>query len=289
MAASDVTSNEGEVGPVAPRSKLDDLGPRLASAAVLIALGLAVAWFGGPWIAAATGAAVVTMSYEWARMSEPRSLPVAFAFCLAGALGGVMAASWGQYPAAFAWVALCAAVSALRRKTLAGVLETAGGVAYVASPCILFLALRASEPAGLKIILALFSIIWAADGAAYFGGKLIGGPKLVPNLSPAKTWAGFATGALAGLGAGAAYAVLIGGPVGAWSFVGVVLALIGLCGDLFESLIKRRFGVKDASRVIPGHGGVLDRIDGLMAATVVTAIALAIWPTAVPVLFGGAP
>jgi phosphatidate cytidylyltransferase len=69
----------------------------------------------------------------------------------------------------------------------------------------------------------------------------------------------------------------------------VVLALIGLCGDLFESLIKRRFGVKDASRVIPGHGGVLDRIDGLMAATVVTAIALAIWPTAVPVLFGGAP
>jgi phosphatidate cytidylyltransferase len=83
------------------------------------------------------------------------------------------------------------------------------------------------------------------------------------------------------------FAVLIDGPIGAWWVIGFVLALVGLLGDLFESLLKRRFGVKDASRVIPGHGGVLDRLDGLMAATVLTAAAIAVFPSSVPVLFGG--
>jgi phosphatidate cytidylyltransferase len=178
-------------------------------------------------------------------------------------------------------------VSALRRRSLGGVLETAGGVLYIGTPCVLFLMLRAHEPGGLKIILALFAIVWAADAAAYFGGKLIGGPKLVPQLSPAKTWTGFASGAAAGMGAASIYAAVIGGPVAIWCAIGFVLALVGLLGDLFESLLKRRFGVKDASRVIPGHGGVLDRLDGLMAATVVTAAAIAVWPDLPMALFGG--
>jgi phosphatidate cytidylyltransferase len=286
LAASHVTNSADDIANHAPSSRLDDLGPRLASAAVLIVLGLTVAVFGGPWIAGATGAAVVTMSYEWTRMSEPKSLSAAFGFCVVGALGAVMAASWSLYPLAFAWMAACGAASALRRKTLAGVLETAGGVIYIAAPCVLFLSLRAYEPGGLKIILGLFSIIWSADAAAYFGGKLIGGPKLVPNLSPAKTWSGFASGTIAGMAAGATFGSLIGGPIAEWSFVGALLALIGLFGDLFESLLKRRFGVKDASRVIPGHGGVLDRIDGLMAATVVTAIAFALAPEIATSLVG---
>ncbi|MDZ4775253.1 MAG: phosphatidate cytidylyltransferase [Alphaproteobacteria bacterium] len=277
-AASGVTSSDGAPHEAAPASKLDDLGPRVASALVLAVFGLTVTIIGGPWIAGATGAAVVIMSYEWTRMSEPHSLSAAFAFCVIGALGAVMAASWGQYPLAFAIMAACGIASALRRRSISQALETAGGVVYIAAPCVLFLALRGHEPEGAKIILGLFAIIWSADAAAYFGGKLIGGPKLVPNLSPAKTWSGFASGTLAGMTAAGVFAAVIGGPAPLWAFVGAALALIGLFGDLFESLLKRRFGVKDASRVIPGHGGVLDRIDGLMAATVATSIALALSP-----------
>jgi phosphatidate cytidylyltransferase len=286
MAASDVKTSLDDPGGDTG-SRLDDLGPRLVSAAVLIAIGLTVAIMGGPWIAGATGAAVVIMSYEWARMSEPQSLSAAFGFCVAGALGAVMVASWGHYPLAFVWTIVVGVASSFRRNTFAGVLETFGGVLYIASPCVLFLALRAQDPGGLKIILGLFSIIWTADAAAYFGGKLIGGPKLVPNLSPAKTWSGFAAGALAGMAAAVTFASVVGGPITAWAGVGAVLALIGLLGDLFESLLKRRFGVKDASRVIPGHGGVLDRIDGLMAATLVTSIVLALSPELLPTLLGG--
>jgi phosphatidate cytidylyltransferase len=287
MAALGVTSSNDRPDETQLPERLDDLGPRIASSVVLIALGLAVAVYGGPWIAGATGGAVVVMSYEWARMSEPRALRAAFAFCVIGTLGAVMAASWGHYTLAFIWMVACGAASALRRRSIGGVLETAGGVLYIGAPCVLFLSLRAQDPGGLKIILALFSIIWAADAAAYFGGKLIGGPKLIPQLSPAKTWAGFAAGALAGMGAAMIFATSIGGPVAAWCVIGFVVALVGLLGDLFESLLKRRFGVKDASRVIPGHGGVLDRLDGLMAATVLTATALACFPDGLPVLLGG--
>jgi phosphatidate cytidylyltransferase len=273
-----VKSNDNAPQDAVAASKLDDLGPRVASALVLGVFGLAVTVVGGPWIAGATGAAVVIMSYEWTRMSEPNSLSAAFAFCVIGALGAVMAASWDQYPLAFAVMAAFGVASAFRRRSVSQALETAGGVIYIGAPCVLFLALRGHDPEGAKIILGLFAIIWSADAAAYFGGKLIGGPKLVPNLSPAKTWSGFATGTLAGMVAAVAFAAAIGGPATLWALVGAVLAFIGLCGDLFESLLKRRFGVKDASRVIPGHGGVLDRIDGLMAATVVTSIALALAP-----------
>lgn len=287
MAASGVTNNDSRPERLRGSTQLDDLGPRVASSIVLIALGLAVAVYGGPWIAGATGGAVVVMSYEWARMSEPRALPAAFAFCVLGTLGAVMAASWSHYSAAFVWMAVCGAGSALRRRSVSGVLETAGGVVYVGAPCVLFLLLRAHEPGGLKIILGLFSIVWAADAAAYFGGKLIGGPKLVPQLSPAKTWSGFASGAAAGMAAAMIFAVTIGGPVVRWCVIGFALALVGLLGDLFESLLKRRFGVKDASRVIPGHGGVLDRLDGLMATTVVTASTLALSPGLLPTLLGG--
>ncbi len=288
MAASGVTNSPEHPEESPSPVRLDDLGPRVASSIVLIAMGLAVAVGGGPWIAGATGGAAVVMSYEWARMSEPRALPLAFAFCVVGALGAVMAASWGHYPQAFVWMAVCGVGSALRRRSFSAILETAGGVMYVGAPCVLFLALRAHQPGGLKIILGLFSIIWAADAAAYFGGKLIGGPKLVPQLSPAKTWSGFASGSLAGMGAAAIFATVIQGPLETWCLVGFVLALVGLFGDLFESLLKRRFGVKDASRLIPGHGGVLDRLDGLMAATVVAATVLALSPDVLPMLLGEA-
>ena len=270
------------------RPRLDNLGPRVVSALVLMPLAIAAAFFGGPWLAAAAGAAVVIMSYEWARMSEPGAAH-AVMWCVVGALGGVMLETWSLPLWGLAWAGAVGALSALRRQTWAHRIETFFGVVYVAAPCICFLWIRDFEPHGLWLIFALFGIVWAADMAAYFCGQLIGGPKLAPQLSPAKTWSGFAGGSLAGASAGLLAAWLLSGPWLAWALVGAVLAFIGLCGDLFESLLKRRVGVKDASRLIPGHGGFLDRLDGLMAASVTSAALLAVQPGFADFLIGVAP
>lgn len=258
-----------------------DLGARIASAAILAPAGVAAAWFGGPWMAAACGAAVVAMSYEWARMSEPKAVTPAFLFCLAGSLGAVMFASWRMLDWGMGWLALCGALSAVRRRSFAGVIETMGGVLYIGAPPAIFVWLRYFGDEGLRIVLALFVIIWSADVFAYFGGKIIGGPKVAEGLSPKKTWSGICTGALAGAAAGFGCGVFFGVADVlryVWIGIGAGIAFTGLMGDLFESFLKRRFGVKDASRIIPGHGGVLDRIDGLMAATLLIGAILTAMP-----------
>jgi phosphatidate cytidylyltransferase len=271
------------------RSDWSDLGPRIASGLVLAAAGVTAAWLGGPWLAGACGGAVVAMSYEWARMSEPDALTPAFLFSLAGSLGAVMFSSWLHLDYGVAWLAACAALSAVRRRTLIGVLETAGGAIYIGLPAAVFLWLRDRAPEGLETILALFAIIWAADIFAYFGGKLIGGPRVAEGLSPRKTWSGIVVGVIAGAFAGLGCGVLFHVPPDlrvAWLAIGALIAFTGLMGDLFESFLKRRFGVKDASRLIPGHGGVLDRIDGLMAATLLLGAAFAFSSRALEPLFG---
>jgi phosphatidate cytidylyltransferase len=210
-------------------------------------------------------------------------------FTLAGSLGAVMFSSWQHLSFAFFWMLACALASATRRRTLTGIIETAGGAIYIGLPCALFLWLRDRAPEGLETILALFAIIWAADIFAYFGGKLIGGPKIARGLSPKKTYSGIVTGTLAGAVAGYGCGVLFQADASLhvpWLLIGALVAFTGLMGDLFESFLKRRFGVKDASRLIPGHGGVLDRIDSLMAAALLVGAALAFGPGATALLFG---
>jgi phosphatidate cytidylyltransferase len=265
---------------------LHDIGARVASALVLIPIGLGAAWFGGPWMAGACGAAAVIMSYEWTRMSEPQTLNAAFPLCLTGVFGAVLLTSWGRLEWAFGWLALWAALSSMRRRSAVGVVETFCGVLYVGTPCALFLALRAHEPGGREAILGLFSIIWTTDAAAYFGGTLIGGPRVSRRLSPQKTWAGLIAGTLAGAAGGTAFALLISGPPAPWAMAGAALGAVGLFGDLFESGLKRRFNVKDASGLIPGHGGFLDRLDGLMFATAASSLALWFAPDLMPRLLG---
>jgi phosphatidate cytidylyltransferase len=232
------------------------------------------------------------MSYEWARMSEPGATGAAFGFALAGSLGAVLISSWGYLWYAVAWMAVCAALSAMRRRSLTGVMETAGGAVYVGLPAAVFLWLRNRAPEGLETILSLFAIIWSADIFAYFGGKLIGGPKVATGLSPNKTWSGIVSGTAAGAGAGYACGLVFHAAPSfqlVWFGIGAVIGFTGLMGDLFESFLKRRFGVKDASRLIPGHGGVLDRIDSLMAATLLVGLVLALGPQGSKLVFGAGP
>ncbi|MEJ0024351.1 MAG: phosphatidate cytidylyltransferase [Alphaproteobacteria bacterium] len=275
-----------------PKSRrVEDLGPRLLSALSLIPLAVGAAAAGGPWLAAATASAVVALAWEWASMSEPEAPMPAFWLTMAGALGAVMLASLGLALWGLVWAGLMGLISAVRRfgaKRLGGALEALGGVLYLAAPCVAFLWIRAYPAIGLFAALSLFAIIWAADGAAYFAGRLVGGPKLLPSLSANKTVAGLVGGLAAGALAGLAYGGLIGAHGLAWLFVGLGVAGIGMAGDLFESMLKRRFGVKDASQLIPGHGGVLDRIDGLMAASLLVALAMVFFPEPVRRLFGGA-
>lgn len=265
-----------------------DLLPRTLSALVLIPAGLWVSLQGGPWLAGAAGAAVLAMSYEWARMSEPDALIPAFFLCLIGSLGAVMFASWDAFDRAFLWMGAFSIASSLRRRSLAGACETAGGVVYVGLGPVVLLWLRDHDNAGALLVIGLFAIIWAADSGAYFGGRLLGGPLLMPRLSPAKTWAGLGCGMLAGATTGVVVAAATGGLMLGWAIAGLALALVGLGGDLLESALKRRFGVKDASRLIPGHGGVLDRLDGMIAATIVTGAVVALEPNLWAVLTGRA-
>lgn len=295
IAAASAVSGDRQLTPPeaaatpAERRDWSDLGPRILSALVLASAGLTGAYLGGPWLAGVCGAAVVAMCYEWARMSEPDALVPAFLFALVGSLGAVMFSSWQELGYAVAWMISCAVLSAFRRRSLTGVIETAGGAIYIGLPCAIFLWLRNRAPEGLETILALFAVIWAADIFAYFAGKVIGGPKIARGLSPNKTWSGIVGGTLAGAAAGygCGYLFHVDAELRvAWLAIGAIVAFTGLMGDLFESFLKRRFGVKDASKLIPGHGGVLDRIDSLMAASLLVGAALAFGPRATSLLFG---
>jgi phosphatidate cytidylyltransferase len=151
----------------------------------------------------------------------------------------------------------------------------AAGVGYAAIPALALAFLRSSDMAGLWAILFLFACVWATDIAAYFAGRAIGGPKLAPSISPSKTWSGAIGGALAGAVAGVI--VALAGPsslsIAIATLIAVAVSVVSQFGDLFESAYKRHHGAKDSGRIIPGHGGVMDRVDGLVAAAVVLYLA----------------
>ena len=150
-------------------------------------------------------------------------------------------------------------------------LWAAGGLLYAGLLVVAMLSLRFSFPFGSRSIIWLFATVWSTDVFAYFGGRSIGGPKLWPRISPSKTWSGTLVGVVAGTLIGT-YAALrdlpIPSAVAPVLLITLVAAVLSQAGDALESAIKRRFGVKDSSRLIPGHGGVMDRLDGFIAAAV---------------------
>lgn len=149
----------------------------------------------------------------------------------------------------------------------------AAGALIILVPSISLIWLRADAQFGRQTVLWLFAVVWAMDSGAFAFGKLIGGPKLLPAVSPMKTWAGLIGGIACAGAVGAATAVVVGdkdmAPLAAFS---AATGAVSQGGDLAESWVKRRFGVKDVSNIIPGHGGLLDRIDGLMAAAAAVAL-----------------
>jgi phosphatidate cytidylyltransferase len=149
---------------------------------------------------------------------------------------------------------------------------TAAGFLYAAAAEIASVLVRLDQTKGFAALILILLVVWVTDIGGYFAGRGIGGPKLWPRVSPKKTWAGAVGGFAASLVVAAGFAALGLGKTGPILLLGAALSTASQLGDLFESAVKRRFGVKDSSQIIPGHGGLLDRLDGFVAAIVLAAI-----------------
>ena len=241
---------------------------RIASAAVLAPLAIGTAYLGGPAFLAFWALAAAGTLWEWTVLvGEPRRGPI-LVIGVAGIAAGAVLFAYHRPEAALAALALAgigaAAVagSGGRWWILLGSLYA--GV-MLAGPALL----RSDPEFGFVTIILLFGVVWATDVMAYFAGRAIAGPKLWPAVSPKKTWSGAIGGAAAGVVVGSWITWLAGlGNLATLAAVWAVLALAAEAGDLLESALKRRFGAKDASGLIPGHGGLMDRLDGFLAAVV---------------------
>lgn len=255
----------------AGRVRWADLRLRVLSAAVLVPVALACLWFGGwAWVAlVALGS--VGLALEWCALCGLRGATTCAVVTLALLAAGA-AVALGHAPWAMAALALGMAAAWLTgRRSVGGI-----GVWYVGLPMTALLWLRADEAAGWADVLFVLLVVWSCDIGAYLVGRLVGGPKLAPRISPGKTWSGAVGGLLVAVAVGWLTGALLAGPedAPAWRILlaALVLAAVSQAGDLMESAIKRHFGVKDLGRLIPGHGGLLDRLDGVLAAAPVAAL-----------------
>ncbi|MEJ0062996.1 MAG: phosphatidate cytidylyltransferase [Alphaproteobacteria bacterium] len=249
-----------------------ELQQRIVSAIVLIAMALAATLHGGAQAAAVIAALALFGIYEWVEMFRPQPLrliqwlavaAMGATFITAYFLGPGETALAGSLSALGVFLASAAGRSGWRRT-----FWTAFGSVYVGAGCLALLYTRNTPEHGLGLTVFLLLAVWGTDMGAYFFGRWLRGPRLCPAISPSKTWAG-AFGGIA-IAAILGYATARGFGVrepGIASGFAVALAIAAQLGDLFESYIKRRCGVKDSGQLIPGHGGMLDRIDGLIAAS----------------------
>lgn len=246
-----------------------DLWPRVASGVVLASVALALTIAGPLPFAALVLTVALIVSWEWGKVVRGTDMDLVLAAQLGGVGAGIMLAAI-DLPA-LGVVALAIGTILV---TLLSLGRNAGysalGVAFAGLPGIALLWLRGDQGFGLWAVLYIMLIVVVTDIAAYFSGRLIGGPKLWPRVSPNKTWAGLIGAVIASAAAGWIYATYC--PVPALpeklSLGGALLAVIAQAGDFAESALKRRFGTKDASQLIPGHGGFMDRVDGLTTAAI---------------------
>jgi len=264
-------NDPGNAPPKSGSSGLSNLQLRVVSAVVLIVVVLAAAWAGGIWFSLLAIAIGAAMLYEWLTMTAALTRAYLRTEAMIGyaviALLLLFGFSSISLVAATAGVALMIFIHAGMGRAA---LWPAGGLVYACLSAVALAVLRGGDAAGLVALLFLFAVVWATDIMAYFVGRALGGPKLAPSISPGKTWSGAVGGAVFAMLAGLGVAAYAGSPMSmpAILLFSLVLSAVSQAGDLFESSIKRRFGFKDSGRLIPGHGGVMDRVDGLVAAAV---------------------
>jgi phosphatidate cytidylyltransferase len=262
---------EGEAAPAAvaeqgSRNLLLRIIVALVLAPAAIAIGYAGGWL---WTVLVTLAAI-GLYVEWLTIigaaRETRVVALgAVALAIAGFCLGL-----GRIDASLLALALClAGVALLSTKRR---IWTATGFFYAAAAEIASVLVRFDQSYGFVALILILLVVWVTDIGGYFAGRGLGGPKLWPRVSPRKTWAGAVGGFAASLAVAAGFAAFGLGKAGPLLLLGAALSVVSQLGDLFESAVKRSFGVKDSSHIIPGHGGLLDRLDGFVAAVVMAAI-----------------
>jgi phosphatidate cytidylyltransferase len=257
------------------KSKTGALRLRILSALVLAPLPIIAIWFGEPFLSILTLAAAVVMAWEWGRLCNGGATGRAASALIGAVAVALLAASLSGFAAGvlLAWAGSIVVWRIALHDRASAPLWLAAGSLWVALPCIILLWLVQSGSAGRGTLLWVFAVVWATDIGAYAVGRQVGGPLLAPRWSPRKTWAGLVGGVVCAALAGWATAGVLGTTAALpLVLVSAGLAIVEQFGDLAESMAKRRFGVKDASSLIPGHGGLLDRLDGLLA--VIPAVAL---------------
>ena len=271
-----IVTNQGDTGAggsLAPaKANARNLTRRIISACVLAPLALGATYIGGWAFTTVCLVAASAVLWEWASLKGHRADPVLLVYGLPVLVLAAVLAGQGEGQPAIAVIivgAIIAAAAALLPwyPTALSSGWSAGGVIYAGIVLLCPVFLRNDPQFGLQALLFLFAIVWATDILAYFVGRAVGGPLLWPRLSPNKTWAGAVGGLVGGVAAGITVAYASGGPRAAVAGVlALILSIVAQAGDLFESAVKRRFGVKDASNLIPGHGGMMDRLDGFLVA-----------------------
>ena len=248
--------------------QLSNLQTRVVSAVVLGIAALALTWLGGLPFRLLAALIAGAIFYEWTHMTRAKAGP-GLGFVPEASMLVFLGVLVAGLPAMPTLVVLVAAVAIA---AIVGAMRGAGqwdavGVAYAGLSGFSLAVLRDSDWSGLAAVLFLFAVVWATDIFAYFVGRAVGGPKLAPAISPGKTQSGALGGAVFGLAAGLLLALVLGlSNLATLALVALFLSIVAQAGDLFESWVKRRHDCKDSSAIIPGHGGVMDRVDGLVAA-----------------------
>lgn len=246
---------------------------RLASALVLAALALGATLY-SPWsflVLVMVGGGLA--AWEWGHLTRGNGFDATALISAVTVAAVAVLVALGQPDLAALILAAASVAIFVTTPARSEAAWSLAGLLYVALPAAALIWLRSDVTLGALALVYLFAVAWTTDTASYGAGRLIGGPKLAPRISPRKTWSGFVVGALTPALVGLAFAAALKSTSAAWlALVSVALALACQAGDLTESWVKRRFGAKDMSQIIPGHGGLLDRVDGLLFAAMLAAV-----------------
>ena len=262
---------EGEAGSVATAGRgRSNLWLRIAASLVLAPFTIVIAYIGGWLWAILVTLATIGLYVEWLTIVGVRK-PVLVGLGVLALLAMGWAETEHMTAARFAAIVglgiMAVAVSAPDRR-----LWAVAGIGYALAALIAAIGVRLDPAWGFAALVLVLLVVWATDIGGYFAGRLIGGPKLWPQVSPKKTWAGAIGGFIASLAVAAGFAAFGQGKTLPLLGLGALLSIASQLGDLFESAVKRRFGVKDSSHIIPGHGGLMDRLDGFVAAIILAAL-----------------